>query len=170
MHRESHGAVGDDAGHRRDPLRPPEPLDELPDVARTRPARGLAERPDVLRGVVLGTREPVGDRLEPEAVGGARDGGEAAGAEEAAVVVLRMDERDVESPRVQGLGQTKERVHVALRRVGDQQDVRRRLGRLRGRRHGHALVCLGRLETDGMRRTAFGWIGAGMLFRSGVLL
>nr|XP_051211107.1 uncharacterized protein LOC127328553 [Lolium perenne] len=142
VHGEPHGAVGNDAGYRRDALRAAEPLDELPDVAWARPPRGLAERPDVLRGVELGTREPVGDRLEPEAVGGgAHDGAGPAGPEEAAVVVLGVDEGDVEATRVQGLGQPKERVHVALRRVGNQQDVRRCGRRLRRGRHLYGLAC-----------------------------
>ena len=50
VHHVPHGAVGDDAADRRDAVRAVEPLDEPPDGGRARPARGLAERPDVPRG------------------------------------------------------------------------------------------------------------------------
>ncbi|WVZ66741.1 hypothetical protein U9M48_015925 [Paspalum notatum var. saurae] len=136
VHGIPHGAVGDDAADRRDAVRAVQPLHERPDGGRSRPARGLAERPDVLRGIQAGRREAVGDGLEPEALGaGDVEGAGAPRAEEPAVVVLGVDEGDVEAARVQRLGQLQERVHVALRRVGDQQRVR--LGRLRQRRRRH---------------------------------
>jgi hypothetical protein len=141
VHGVPHGDVDDDAAHGRRPFRAVEPLDERPDGGGARPPRGLAERPDVLRGVDVGRGQPVGDGLEPEA-GGAGDGPGPPRAEEAAVVVLGVDEGDVEAPRVQGLGQLQERGHVALRWVGDEQGVRLvGLGRLLRRRHG-LLICL----------------------------
>lgn len=139
VHHVAHGAVGDDAADRRNPISAVQPLDEPPDGGRARPARGLAERPDVLRGVEVGGREAVRDGLEPEALGAGVEGPRAPRAEEAPVVVLGVDEGDVEAARVQRLGQLEERVHVALRRVGDEQDVRPLIGRL-GLRRRHAAL------------------------------
>jgi hypothetical protein len=83
----------------------------------------VAEGRRVLRGVGVGRRQAVRDGGEAEPRE-ARDGGGAAGADEAAVVVLGVDEGDVEAPAVEDLGKLQHRRDVALRRERQAHRVR----------------------------------------------
>jgi hypothetical protein len=121
---EAHDVVGHDARHGRHPAaRAAELLDQALQVRRAGPHGGVAERGRVLRGVGVGRRQPVRDGGEAEARE-ARDGGGAPGADEAAVVVLGVDEGDVEALAVERLGQLHHWRDVALRRERDAHDVR----------------------------------------------
>ncbi|RWW82925.1 hypothetical protein BHE74_00008585 [Ensete ventricosum] len=88
---ECHDSVGHDAGHRR------RLLVKLPeDVAEGREGGsgdGLAQRRDVLRGVLVGGREPVGDGREAEARKGV-EGGDGSGSDQALVVEVGVDEEN----------------------------------------------------------------------------
>ena len=84
---------------------------------------GVAEPGRVLRGVGVRVRQAVGDGGEAEARQ-VRDGLGAPGPDEAAVVVLGVDEGDVEALAVEDLGQLHHRRHVALRRERDAHRVR----------------------------------------------
>jgi len=75
---------------------------------------GGAEGGDVLGGVGVGEGQAVGDGCEAE-VRQAVEGAGAAGAEEATVVELGVDEGDVETSGMQKLGQLQHWVDVPLR-------------------------------------------------------
>lgn len=101
---EAHDAVGDNTGHRRDLRRGVvEPIDEVKERTEALGSGGVAEGGDILSGVGVGVGEAVGDGLKPER-GEAVEGVGPTGAEESAVVVLRVDEGDVEALRVEELG------------------------------------------------------------------
>jgi hypothetical protein len=137
VHAEAHQVVRHDA---RDAVKAGE---EAPQVRRAVVLGGVADGRRVLRGVGVGLRQAVRDGGEAEPRE-ARDGGGAAGADEAAVVVLGVDEGDAEAPGVEDLGQLQHRRDVALRRERHAHCVRLRL-RLRllaGRERSRAHVCL----------------------------
>ena len=100
---------------------------------------GVADGRGVLRGVGVGRRQAVRDGGEAE-VPEARDGGGAPGPDEAAVVVLGVDEGDVEAPGVEDRGELQHRRDVALRR----ERQAHRVGLLAGGRSssGGAHLCL----------------------------
>lgn len=111
---EAHDSVGDDARHGRPLGGGVEPPEQLPEGSQAGRGRGLAQRRYVLGDVgILRRREAVGDRLEAEGVD-AVEGVAAAGVEEAAVVVVGVDEGDVEAVVVEDLGELEHGVYVAL--------------------------------------------------------
>ena len=102
LEREAHHAVGDDAADRRG-RGGVELLDEAAEGVQAGGGDGDAERGEVLRGVGVGGREAVGDGLEAEPREAGHGGG-AVGADEAAVVVVGVDEGDEEAAAVEELG------------------------------------------------------------------
>ena len=119
---EAHDVVADDAGDRRRVRGGVELREEAPEVREAGLRRGAAERGHVLGDVRLGLRQAIRDGGETEAREAAERAG-AAGAEEAAVVVLRVHEGDVEAPEVEDLAQLQHRRDVALRRERHQHGV-----------------------------------------------
>jgi hypothetical protein len=120
---EAHDAVADDAGDRRRIRGGVEVGEQGPQVREAGLRRGAAERGHVLGDVRVGRRAAVRDGGEAEAREAVERAG-AAGAEEAAVVVLRVHEGDVEAPAVEDLAQLQHRRDVALRREWHQHSVR----------------------------------------------
>jgi hypothetical protein len=133
---EAHQVVRHDARHAV------QPGEQVSQVRRAVVLGGVADGRRVLRGVGVRLRQAVRDGGEAEPRE-ARDGGGAAGANEAAVVVLGVDEGDAEAPGVEDLCQLQHRRDVALRRERHAHCVRL----LAGRESSSAHVCLPPLAT-----------------------
>ena len=129
---EAGDVVGHDARHRRRRRRHllaiaggvvVEAVEQALEVREAGLHGGVADRGGVLRSVGVRVRQAVRDGGEAEARE-ARDGLGAPGPDQAAVVVLGVDEGDVEALAVEDLGQLHHRRHVALRRERDAHRVR----------------------------------------------
>ena len=118
-----HDVVADDAGDKRHVRGGLETLEQGPEMRETGLLRGAAEGGHVLGGVRVGRRQAIRDGGETEARE-AVERSRAAGPEQAAVVVLAVDEGDVEAPAVEDLAQLQHRRDVALRRERHQHGVR----------------------------------------------
>jgi hypothetical protein len=137
---EAHDVVGDDARDGRG-LGGGVGVEVGEEAAEVREARlpgGAAERGHVLRRVGVGRREAVRDGGEAEPREAVQRGG-AAGAEEAAVVELGVDEGDVEATVVEDLGELQHGRDVPLRRERHAHGVR--LVAV-GRDGAHVSVCV----------------------------
>uniref|UniRef100_A0A1D1XXD7 Rhombotin-2 n=1 Tax=Anthurium amnicola TaxID=1678845 RepID=A0A1D1XXD7_9ARAE len=111
---EAHGPVGDDTGDRGDVARRVLCDEQVAKKGKAGVHCGHAERGDVLRGIEVRGREAIGDGVEAK-VREASEGRGAPRLEEAAVVVLGVDEGDVEATGVETKGQVQHGGYVALR-------------------------------------------------------
>jgi len=118
---ERHDGVRDEAGDSRGRGVGVDPGEQREEVREAGGHGGVAERGDVLRGVGVGRREAVRDGVEAEPGHAVQ---RAAGAVQAPVVELGVDEGDLEATRVEELGELQHGRHVALRRVRHAHGVR----------------------------------------------
>ena len=124
---EAHDVVADDASDRRHVRGGVELGEEAREMREAVLHGGAAERRHVLGGVDVGRGQTLRDGGEAEVREAVERAG-AAGAEQAAVVELRVDEGDVEAPAVEDLGQLQHRRDVALRWERHAHGVRPAIG------------------------------------------
>lgn len=97
---EAHHPIGNYAANTRAIGRLIQVLDQVQEWRQTILSKGVAELRNILGGILVGKREPVGDGPELE-IGQARNGFGPPGPNEAVVVELGVDEGDEEAPGMQ---------------------------------------------------------------------